>query len=267
MNTTHTSNLKLNRAQLRIIAMLTMLIDHTGLHLLGNDFICRTIGRIAFPVYAFLLADGFMHFKDDAKRVKRRFLIMLALTAVSEIAYDFAKYGLDYTAYTGKQSVLISLTFGFAGMYITDRIIPNDPERRPGFIRILAVTAIAAFLCVAAYLLKADYGFAGPFFVLAFYWYIRLFGQNESNTGKRILFLCGIIACYLAYRCGMSMDKSLWKSSHIGLLAFYTGYMYVPFILTSYNWERGRHTRMFNAVYTAFYPAHLFILGLLKLWL
>lgn len=267
MNTTHTSNLKLNRAQLRIIAMLTMLIDHTGLYLAGNDLTLRTIGRIAFPVYAFLLADGFMHIKDDKERVKRRFLIMLVLTTVSELAYDFAKFGLDYTAYISKQSVLITLTLGYAGMYITYRLIPDDTEKRPAVAQILSVIAFSALICVAAQLLKADYGLAGPFFVLASYWYIRLFNTEDNDTAKKLIFLYGIIACYIAYRCGMSMDQSLWLSSPAVCLAFYSGYLYVPVILTSYNGERGAHTGIFNAVYTVFYPLHLFIIGFLKIWL
>ena len=267
MSTAHTSGPVLNRAQLRLIAMMTMLIDHMGLYLFGNDLLSRTIGRIAFPVYAFLLADGFMHVKEDKRRVLRRFLIMLILSAVSEFAYDFAKFGLDYTAYMDKQSVLVALTLGYAGMYLTDRITPNGTKRRLAFIRILSVAVISALLCVAAYYMKADYGYAGPFFVLSFYWYIRTFGLNENNTGKRIMFLYGIIACYIAYRCGMSMDQSLWLSSPAVCLAFYSGYLYVPVILTSYNGERGAHTEIFNAVYTVFYPLHLFIIGFLKIWL
>ena len=263
---THTSIYSFNRAQLRLIAMSTMLIDHIGLHLIGNEIVFRTIGRIAFPVYAFLLADGFMHVKDEKAHVGRRFLIMLALTAISEFAYDFARSGLDTTAYMDKQSVMAALTLGYAGMYITDRLLSGDSVLPRSFGGASAA-AISLLLCFASKLIAADYGFAGPFFVIASYWYIRIFHINAENENKRLLFLYGIAACYLAYRIGTGIDQNLWQTSPVMCIAFYSGYLYAPPIITAYNGKRGSHTRAFNMLYTAFYPAHLLLVGLLKFWL
>lgn len=249
--------------------MTTMLIDHVGLHLLGNDIIFRAIGRIAFPVYAFLLADGFMHVKDNKRHVGKRFLIMFALMVVSEFAYDFARCGLGTSIYMSKQSVMVSLFLGYTGMFITESLLPEGSEGRYTYMNVLAVAIISSLLCAAAYLMKADYGFAGPFFVLAFYWYIRIFSAGEKNAAKKFIFLYGLIAFYLAYRYGISMGTGNGSSqaSPLAGLAFSSGYLYVPFVITSYSGERGMHTRAFNRLYTAFYPAHLLVIGLLKLLL
>ena len=56
---------------LRVIAMVTMLIDHIACNLLDNQVIMRSFGRIAFPIYAFLLAEGFLIYYRDKEKVKK----------------------------------------------------------------------------------------------------------------------------------------------------------------------------------------------------
>ena len=53
---------------LRIIAMATMLIDHIGWNFVDPPMLATWIGRVAFPVYAFLLAEGFLHVCGDRDR-------------------------------------------------------------------------------------------------------------------------------------------------------------------------------------------------------
>ncbi len=54
---------------LRVIAMITMLADHVACNFLNDQVIMRSFGRIAFPIYAFLLAEGFLIFCKDKDRV------------------------------------------------------------------------------------------------------------------------------------------------------------------------------------------------------
>ena len=76
----------INSFQLKWIAVITMIIDHTGAVLFPDDMVFRYIGRIAFPIFCFLLVEGFFHTRDV-----RKYMLRLGLFAlISEIPYDLA---------------------------------------------------------------------------------------------------------------------------------------------------------------------------------
>ena len=60
----------LTSAGLQLIALITMLIDHIGAFLMGDDIVMRLIGRIAMPLFCFMLAEGFLHTKSRKKRLR-----------------------------------------------------------------------------------------------------------------------------------------------------------------------------------------------------
>ena len=57
------------RNQFKLAAILLMLIDHIGLFLLNNNILFRTVGRLAFPMFVYLLADGYHRTKDFEKGI------------------------------------------------------------------------------------------------------------------------------------------------------------------------------------------------------
>ena len=61
---------------LKIIACIGMLLDHIG-YTLKITYPYRIIGRIAFPIYAFLLTEGYHHTKDFKRYLKRGFFCLL----------------------------------------------------------------------------------------------------------------------------------------------------------------------------------------------
>lgn len=109
----------LDGTQLKWIALVTMFIDHTGAavveRLLSETspawltalyFALRIIGRLAFPIYCFLLAEGFAHTHSRPKYLAR--LAVFAL--VAEVPFDLATQGLVY--YPGYQNVFFTLALG-----------------------------------------------------------------------------------------------------------------------------------------------------------
>ena len=132
---------------LKIIACVTMLLDHVGavfMPTMANYnlyYALRIIGRLAFPIYCFLLAEGVAHTKNPVKYGLRLFVGVL----LAEIPFDLALFGKFSWAH---QSVMVTLLLGF-GM----ALIMNMLDRTK-----LVPVIIFGFL---AELFQCDYGIWG----------------------------------------------------------------------------------------------------------
>lgn len=105
-------------ASLQLIALCTMLVDHVGLSLFPGVFWLRWIGRLSFPLFLFLLAEGFVHTSS-----RKKYALRLGLFAViSEAPYQF----LISTVYGGGwqlpcQNVFFELLMAFFAMWCVER--------------------------------------------------------------------------------------------------------------------------------------------------
>ena len=88
-----------------------MFIDHAGLALFPSVGIFRCIGRLAFPLYCFLVAQGFRHTRDIRAYARR--LLLLAL--ISEVPFDLLIFGRISSAM--EQNVVFSLLLGLLALY------------------------------------------------------------------------------------------------------------------------------------------------------
>lgn len=145
--------LRLSQESLKIVACVTMLIDHIGAVLVPELYsaypsealfdlytVLRTIGRLAFPIYCFLLAEGVCYTRNRRKYGLRLLMGLL----LSEIPFDLLFYGeLTFT----HQNVMVTLLLGF--LYAA--AMNNIPVQ--GY-RILLLAPFA----LLAELLNADYG-------------------------------------------------------------------------------------------------------------
>ncbi len=157
----------LSGSALKCIALVTMIIDHVAVVLLKDSRIVlfgagknaftlytlmRKIGRLAFPLYCFLLLEGFLHTHDR----KKYGLNLLIFALISEIPWNLEHTGmLRY----GAQNVFFTLLLGYAGLCCIE-YLKNRPREQLASLLILFLTA----LCV-----KADYGVVGFGFILMLY--------------------------------------------------------------------------------------------------
>ena len=92
---------------LKIIALISMSIDHIGSVFLDNNELLHFFGRIAFPVFGFLLVEGFNHTKDDKKRFHKYLFRILFIALITEPLYDKLFYGTFI--YVDNQNILFTL--------------------------------------------------------------------------------------------------------------------------------------------------------------
>lgn len=229
---------------LKIIAVVSMVIDHYAAIVYpmsyGGSFanmppssmqiymLLRMVGRIAFPIFAYLIAEGFIKTKNAKNYAKRLFIFAL----ISTPAYNIA-FGQTFI-YTKK--FLISFIFGnvmwtfffsIIMLYIIKKI--QDKGLNVVVKIILIIATFAIFYFIGSFTMCDRKGL-GILTVGAFY----LFRKN-----KPLQFVAGAIPLYY--------------QNIVSCIAF------IP--LAFYNGKRGKDYRYF---FYTFYPAHLFIFALIR---
>lgn len=139
---------------LKIIAMISMVVDHIAKVFVEGDINVwmRNFGRIAFPIYCFLLVQGFLHTQNMKKYAFR--LGVFAL--LSEIPYDLAFSGKIFN--WGSQNVFFTLLISLLVIYCIERL--TDKQW-------LVVPIMVG--CILAYWGQTDYKYLGVLLVVSFY--------------------------------------------------------------------------------------------------
>ncbi len=187
----------LTGSTLKWIAIVTMLIDHIGASILTKSLLymgdnpeafggvtpqfieqynslyyimraTRNIGRIAFPIFCFLLVEGFLRTKDFRKYILR----MAAFAMLSEIPFDLVFSGKLF--YWDYQNVMVTLLIGMLTMYGCKLV---EDKIQGKFGRLVAWAACVALGAIVAELLKTDYGAKGiiPIMLLYFLRHFKLY--------------------------------------------------------------------------------------------
>lgn len=258
---------------LRIIAMITMVIDHVGFSLAGNPMIMRCIGRIAFPVYAFLLADGFLHFYKDKDRVMKHLSTLVILFFVSEFFVDTLEFGLNFSEYFESQNVMITLLLGYLGMIITEKIYPRGNKNNKVNIKNICVLAGSYLLLgFANLMMNGNFNLVGPLLVIAFYWFLRESrnAKNENNWSllKRFSYLLLIFAIYLPIYFWVRTDfgsYNAWIQTLHDYSPWILGHFFAVIILSLYNGKLGYNKPWFKKLYLYMYPLNAAVIGLIHL--
>lgn len=220
----------LSQEGLKLIACVTMLIDHIGAVLVPQNIFLRMIGRIAFPIYCFLLAEGAHYTKDP-----RKYVLRLGIGAVlSELPFDLALSGGINWQY---QSVMVTLLLGVLALLCmkkTNRLI----------VKLLVVLPFAA----GAELLCTDYGGAGVL-LIAVFGLTR--GQPWWQTLLGMLVVLYITPSVAVYPWGIRIPLELLGALSILPIVCYSG-------------RKATGGKGVQWAFYLFYPVHLTVLYLLK---
>lgn len=239
----------LSSAALHIIAMTCMLFDHAWATVVtGNEWM-TCVGRIAFPIFAFLLVEGFYHTHDLKKYLRR--LLIFAL--ISEIPFNLVAGGSFF--YPFHQNVLWTFLISLLCISLVDRL-----RQRCSLIPFLLISFVILFVGFAlGFLTFVDYYGYGVLTVAAFYFF----------RGRKWW-------CYLGQAAALfwinweALGGQMYPVT-LGSLSFHIpqqGFALLALIpIWLYHGRQGLHSKKFRYFCYAFYPVHLLILGVLALLL
>jgi hypothetical protein len=154
-------------ATLKWIAVITMIIDHFAYAVYWNIpersyqiyDIMRKIGRISFPIYCFLIVEGFFH----TKNLRKYILNCLIFAVISEIPFDMAIHGKFIYIYG--QNIYFTLVLGLITIAILDKF-KYKYDLKNIFYRLVVLAAFAGL----GQLLEVDYHWKGILFIAMFYY-------------------------------------------------------------------------------------------------
>ncbi|MDY2699753.1 MAG: TraX family protein [Lachnospiraceae bacterium] len=249
---------------LKLTAIITMMIDHIGAgileYLLYTDIsasipyntlliiyyinmVLRLIGRIAFPIFCFLLVQGFLHTRSRIKYA-RNFLIF---ALISELPFDFCFFGgIDWS----HQNVFLTLCIGLLTLWALEVI--QNKEMHIALKTMVSLLAIAISLTVAAFL-KTDYTWTGVLLILGLYFFREKLALQCSIPF--IVFLISSIISNLAY-------VTLQESVLLCLSSKWT--LFIPALMI-YHCNGKRYMQKGKYFFYAFYPVHLAVLYVIQI--
>ena len=223
---------------LKIIACITMFIDHLSYIIPGDTSFLNCIGRIAFPIFAFQISEGYIHTKNIKKYLSRLFIFAL----ISQI--PFMLFQTIYTTNLGL-NVLFTLVLGLLSIIIYDKY-----NKYIGII-------VAFYFALIAQLTKCDYGFYGVAVVFLFFVF------KEEKIFAALSFLLAVL-CYYSFviLSFAPYGISALNKAFILLLPNCIFAMATVIPIHFYNQKKGLNTK--HLLYL-FYPLHLLLLYIIYL--
>ena len=230
----------LSSAALRYLALFLMLLDHTWVALVQpNQFWMTCVGRLAFPIFAFLIAEGFYHTSNR----KRYALRLFVGGVISEIPFNV--FAVANFVNPNHQNVMFTLLFGLLALWAF-----RWAQENGGVWRYLAACAAFAALYVLADRLRVDYRGRGVTMVV-------MFGLLRGVKWEKLWqVLCLGILCYCMPSRILHIGVFAFPIQNLGVLAL------LPIWL--YNGEPGRKSKPLQYGAYLFYPAHLGVLAVLR---
>lgn len=237
---------------LHIIAMVLMFCDHLWGTFAGNIPFLGYLGRIAFPIFAFMLVEGFIHTGDRKKYAKR----MLLFALISEIPFNLMMEHHFFNPI--HQNVLWTFLIGILMMCLYEKV----RVRKHWPVRLLLYIIITLVAYVIGFVGFVDYFGYGVLIVSLFYFTRR---RPDLKVYQKVILCCIQVFAMYWINCemmkGMMIPISLFGFE---IEVYKQGFAILALIpIWLYNGRQGAYNKAIKNVYYWFYPVHLFVLGML----
>jgi hypothetical protein len=221
----------LNNNQLKMIAMISMLIDHIGLILFPRIRILRYIGRLAFPIYSYMIAEGCRYTKN-----RKRYLGMIVgMAFIFQIVYFIFMQSIY-------QGILVNFSLSIITIFAIESFINNKSKKNRSLmiltIFVVMLISIGFPLIFSKYGFDIDYNLWGLFLPILVYF---------APTKKWRIVYTALLLIMMA----IFSSRIQWWS----LLC-------IPLFML-YNEERGNKNLKY--IFYIFYPLHLIIIYGIKI--
>jgi len=223
--------------QIKLIAIITMVIDHIGLFFFPQIVWFRVVGRLSFPLFAWLIANGAHHTHSINAYLRRLFLFAV----LSQVPYFLANRLIDSSFWT--LNVLFTL---FLGLLAIKGIMMTTDKRK--------WVIIVIFCVVLASLFKTDYEAMGVLSVVAFY----IFFTNKRYLiwSQIVIFLAPVFVQF-----GVSLYHHDVSSAAVVIKMFELPGLFSLVFIMFYNGKEGIKTKYFLYV---FYVVQYWVIFFLK---
>ena len=223
----------LTNNQLKIIAMISMLIDHIGVQIYPNLLILRIIGRLAFPIFAYMIAEGCYYTKHKAKY----FFMIFGLGMICQLVFYFFMGSLY-------QGILMTFSLSIICIYAIDYFFKERSWKSLSLMLFVVLSVVFLSVILPTISTKTDFEFdycsLGVLLPILIYF--------SKNKVQKLLFTATIM-CLLSY---VYFSYQLYSLLALPLLLLYNG-------------ERGKYKLKY--LFYIFYPAHLVIIYFLSFFL
>lgn len=244
-----TRKFEITSMTLHILAMIFMLCDHLwGMIIPGNDWL-TCIGRLTFPIFAFLLVEGYFHTNNLKKYVKRLFIFAV----ISEIPFNLAM--VSRISYIFHQNVLWTLLIGIGLIHL------NEKAKESGSKIKSILTAIGTVLIgfILGYATFVDFYAAGIFMILTFYFF------RERKWWNYILQFLTLLYINEEMIGGLGYEILIGGKTYFIHRQIFAMFALIPIWL--YKGKQGYKNKWLQYSYYIFYPLHLFVLWGIKAFL
>ena len=239
------SPLQTTTFSLRIMAMIFMLCDHlwaTIIH--GNEWL-TCIGRLTFPIFAFLIVEGYFHTKNLKKYVLR----LLIFAVISEIPFNLVTG--NSLIYPMHQNVLWTFLIAIFLIFLNEKA----RQKEKWWLTLLVAVATIALGFALGLITFTDYFHGGVYMVLTFYFFRGRRWWNFLGQAALMWYINFEIIGGYSYVLPLFGKEFYFPQQGFALLAL------IPIWL--YRGKQGYHHKAMQYAFYAFYPAHLLILWLI----
>ena len=246
--------MKLNRTQLKLLAIICMLLDHVAYAFLSYQTllyqIMRFFGRITAPVMCFMLVEGYMHTANFSKYCLRMFIFaMLAYFPYIYLVYPGMMVNHEI-GFVRDYNMLFTLLICLYLIFAIDKIGSFEASKGQYYLTVFLLILVAILLS-----LPCDWFIFAPLFTANFY-------MNRNNEKRRDIItavICTALFVYMSYQ--MILGGFPFNEAIVYNLYSLGAFMTIP-LIRAYNHKNGRWDMKY--FFYAYYPLHLLIIDIVK---